>query len=418
PGGALAPSAPLAPTVRAGRRRRGDSGRRRALVAVASVAAVGLVVGLLVNVVVLGDDDPARGRSAYAADAVSFAGLGELSGIALASDGALYVSVPGSGDGSGQGRIVRLTSSGQARQVGGSGPRPTPSGGVPSPSPTPVLGDNGPSLRADLRQPNGLAVGPDGSVYLAETDSGRVRRIAADGTITTVAGAGPDYADGFAADSGNALRARLDDPTAVAVDAKGAVYVTEGYRIRRIVDGSITTVAGRANESGSAGDGGPAINATLYQPSGLALAKDGTLYVADRGSDTVRSIDRNGRISLVAGRPGTYGRTGDGGAATKALLYNPQGLALGADGSLYVADTGNYVIRRIDRNGIISTVAGSASYSSGNQDGALATQAYLDQPSGVVVDPSGALYLACADGTVRRVGADRTMSTVLRPPDS
>ncbi|MCK9875076.1 protein kinase [Frankia sp. Ag45/Mut15] len=414
---------PPAPTVRAGRRRRPAGGgqpaggRRVALTVGASLVVAGLAVALVLKTVVLGGDDQDNRQAAYAGRTVQFQGLADAAGIALGPDGALYVSDPG--DEVGQGQIVRLSAAGQAGLIGGSGPRPTPTGNVPSPSPTPVLGDGGQSLRAELREPAGLAIGPDGAVYLAESDNGRVRRIARDATITTVAGTSRSSSDGSVASTGAALRAYLDDPTGLTVDAKGVIYVTDGYRVRRIEGGQISTVAGSGTESGSAGDGGPAINATFYQPSGLAIAPNGVLYIADRGNDTVRRVDRSGTVSLVAGSPGKSGRTGDGRAASSALLNSPKGLALGADGSLYIADSGNDVVRRIDPHGIISTVAGSASYSSDDQEGALATQVSLSGPAGVVVDPSGALYVACGDGSIRRVSTDMFLTTVLRgPPDS
>ncbi|MCK9924968.1 protein kinase [Frankia sp. AgPm24] len=415
---------PPAPTVRAGRRRRPagggqpGGGRRRVALAVgASLVVAGLAVALVLKTVVPGGDDQDNRQAAYAGRTVQFQGLADAAGIALGPDGALYVSDPG--DEVGQGQIVRLSAAGQVGLIGGSGPRPTPTGNVPSPSPTPVLGDGGQSLRAELREPAGLAIGPDGAVYLAESDNGRVRRIARDATITTVAGTSRSSSDGSVASTGAAPRAYLDDPTGLTVDAKGVIYVTDGYRVRRIEGGQISTVAGSGTESGSAGDGGPAINATFYQPSGLAIAPNGVLYIADRGNDTVRRVDRSGTVSLVAGSPGKSGRTGDGRAASSALLNSPKGLALGADGSLYIADSGNDVVRRIDPHGIISTVAGSASYSSDDQEGALATQVSLSGPAGVVVDPSGALYVACGDGSIRRVGTDMFLTTVLRgPPDS
>ncbi|WP_256788692.1 serine/threonine-protein kinase [Frankia sp. AvcI1] len=399
-----------------GRRRARGGGRRRLVViSVAAVGALAVAAGLLVGLGAFGGGDGDR-RPAYAGAPVTLAGLSDAGGLTLGADGSLYLTDPGVG--TGQGQVVRLTSAGRADRIGGSGPRPTPTGDAPSPSPSPspVIGDGGPSLAADLQDPAGVAVGRDGAVYLAERDAGRIRRIGRDRVITTVAGAGPDYADGFTADVGDATKAHLDDPSAVAVDDDGVLYVAEGYRVRRVEKGRITTVAGKATEYGSAGDGGPAVNATLYQPSGLALGDDGSLYVADRGEDTVRRIDRSGRITLVAGRPGTYGNRGDGRAATAALLDDPTGLALGPDGSLYIADAGNDVIRRVDGHGIITTVAGTASYSAGDHDGALATQTRLSDPAGVAVDPTGTVYLACSDGTVRRVGRDGFMTTALRPP--
>ncbi|MCK9894365.1 serine/threonine-protein kinase [Frankia sp. AgB32] len=407
---------PPSPTARAGRRHRPDNRRRLVIAAVAAVAVLALTVGLLIGLGGIGGGGDDKRLAAYGGAAVTYSGLEDAHALALAANGTLYVTDPGTEVG--QGQVIQFTAEGKATRLGGSGPHPTPSV-EPSPSPTPVLGDHGPSLAAELQQPVGVAVGPDGAIYLAETDAGRIRRIGTDGIITTIAGTGRDSSTGSVADKGDATRAYLDDPYAVAVDGKGVVYVTEGYRVRRIENGQISTVAGRQDESGSAGDGGPAVNATLSDPSGLALAHDGTLYVADAGSDTVRRIDRSGVISLVAGKQGTEGRRGDGGPATAAQLYNPRGLALGPDGSLYIADAGNNVIRRADAKGVINTVAGSGTYSSEQDARTLATQVPLSTPSGVVVDPSGALYIASAgDGTIRRVETDGFLTTVLTPPES
>jgi serine/threonine-protein kinase len=383
------------------------------------VAVLAIVIGLLVGLGALSGGGRDERQPAYAGSPVTLPGLAKAGALALAVDGSLYLTDPGDDDG--QGQVVRLTAAGKAGRTGGSGPRPSPSGDAtaPSPSPTPRLGDGGRSLAAELREPAGIAIGPDGSQYIAETGAGRVRRLAPDATISTVAGVGPASSDGFTTDTGAAARAHLDDPTAVAVDDHGVVYIAEGYRIRSVEAGQISTVAGRQDEFGSAGDGGPAVNATLYRPSGLALAPDGSLLVADEGNDTVRRIDRSGRISLVAGTAGTSGRAGDGRAATAAQLDNPQGLAVGADGSVYIADKGNNVVRKVDRHGLITTVAGTGSVSGSDRDGALATQTSLSGPAGVVVDPSGALFIACSgDGTVRRVGPDGFMTTSLRPPES
>jgi serine/threonine-protein kinase len=158
-------------------------------------------------------------------------------------------------------------------------------------------GDGGPATEASLSYPTGIAVAPDGTLYIADTDNNRIRRIA-DGTITTVAGTGED---GFTSDEVIATDAALHGPQAVAVHPDGTLYIadTGNNRIRHVgTDGTITTVAG-TGEHGDHGDGGPATNPGLTTPQGIAFAPDDTLYIADTGNDRLRRIALNGTITTV-----------------------------------------------------------------------------------------------------------------------
>jgi sugar lactone lactonase YvrE len=256
-------------------------------------------------------------------------------------------------------------------------------------------GDGGPATSASLNHPYGVAVDAAGNLLIADTFNNRIRRV--DGTtgiITTVAGNGT-Y--GFSGDGGAATSASLSSPVGVAVDAAGNLLVADigNNRIRRVdgTTGIITTVAGNGT-SGFSGDGGPATSASLRAPDGVAVDAAGNLLIADTSNQRIRRVDgTTGIITTVAGN-GTYGFSGDGGAATSASLNSPVGVAVDAAGSLLIVDTGNQRIRRVDgTTGIITTVAGN-----GNQgfsgDGGPATSASLNSPVGVAVDAAGNLLVA------------------------
>ncbi|HST25025.1 MAG TPA: PKD domain-containing protein [Gaiellaceae bacterium] len=207
-------------------------------------------------------------------------------------------------------------------------------------------------------------------------------------TITTIAGNG---LGGFSGDGGQATSAQLKHPWGVVVDAQGSVYVgdKENNRVRKVSGGIITTVAGTGTP-GYSGDGGQATSAQLHSPEGLALDADGSLYIADYANHRVRKLS-GGIITTVAGT-GTPGYSGDGGQATSAQLQYPVGVAVDTQGSLYIADSGNNRIRKVS-GGIITTVAGAgtAGYSG---DGGPAASAQLQSPDSVAVDAQGNLYIA------------------------
>ena len=181
------------------------------------------------------------------------------------------------------------------------------------------------------------------------------------GIITTVAGNGSNSRYGYSGDGGPAINASLNEPFGVAVDASGNLFIADsGNNVIRKVDpnGIITTVAGNYSTGEShGGDGGAATNASLYNPCGVAVDAAGNLFIADTFNGRIRKVDTNGIITTVAGN-GTNGYSGDGGAATNASLYNPDGVAVDATGNLFIADSANGRIRKVDTNGIITTVAG------------------------------------------------------------
>lgn len=264
-------------------------------------------------------------------------------------------------------------------------------------------GDGGPARDARLRRPLGVAVGADGTLFVADTYNHRIRMVAADGTITTVAGTGEP---GFAGDGGPGAAALLAYPTGIAVGAGGALYIadTGNHRVRRLAaDGAITTVAG-TGAAGFNGDGGPATLARLNSPRGVAVAADGTLYIVDRENRRIRMVDADGLITTVAGN-GSSGFNGDRGDATQATLRAPYDVAVDSRGNLYVADTFNHRIRKVTPDGGIRTVAGSERFGFSG-DGWPAGQAALHYPLGVAVDIAGNLYIADAfNHRVRKVWA-------------
>src|SRR5207247_881331 len=218
--------------------------------------------------------------------------------------------------------------------------------------------------------------------------------------ISTVAGNG---VSDFAGDGGPATQASLNGSFGVAVAPDGSFYIADTIndRIRRVgPDGIISTVAGNGT-SGFSGDGGPAQGAALRRPQGVAVAPDGSLYIADTGNARIRRVGPDGIIRTVAGN-GTVQFGGDGGPATQAGLGNPVGVAVSPDGGLYIADTGHHRVRRVGPDGIITTVAGNA-FGQFSGDSGLATLAGIGAPTNLAVAPDGSLYIADNAFSIRRV---------------
>ena len=265
--------------------------------------------------------------------------------------------------------------------------------------PYPEIGDGRPALSVSIGLVDGLAVGPDGTVYFSDRSNHRIRKITADGRLTTLAGNGRA---GFSGDGGPALEAALNGPAGLTVDASGTIYFADrnNHRVRKITpDGLIQTVAGNGRAD-FAGDEGPALAASLNLPSDVAVAGDGTLYISDRSNNRIRRVDTRGIITTYAGLgPAWYG--GDYEEALDAYLKYPFGIDLDAAGNLYIADRGNNRIRKVDTRGIITTVAGDGLFSSRGDHGP-ATRANLAYPTDVVVDRKGNLYIADRNNNVVR----------------
>jgi cysteine-rich repeat protein len=394
-----------------------------------------------------------QGTAGFSGDGLSAAGarLNSPSGLAVDEGGRIFIADTDNH------RVRLVNLDGTITTVAGTG-----SAGF--------SGDGAAAIGAKLNTPRGVAVDGSGRLFIADTGNNRVRRIDVDQKISTIAGdgSGPDPFFGakqctrafFVGDplSGDIrpLAVQIAAPRAVAVDDSGRVFIaaTGNGCIRRMnIDGSLTTVAtiaaptglaldgtdrlyvaiaglhrvGRlfANDengsvefiagtgsAGDGGDGGPATAALLNAPAGVAVDADGNLLITDTGNERVRRIAVADDIIDTLVGSGRAGGVGDGGAATSALLADPAGVAVAADGTLFVADTAHHRIRRIDDDGVISTVIGTGR--AGNTgDGGSAALAELSLPSAVVVDQDGALVIAdTGNKCIRRVRADDVVETV------
>lgn len=222
-------------------------------------------------------------------------------------------------------------------------------------------GDNGPALQASLNNPQSLALDMQGKLLIADTYNYVVRRVDRQGIITTLAGSKP----GFDGDGGAANKAQLSLPMAVAVALDGSVYISDAgnSRIRRVTtDGKIQTVIGYGPAqdtygAGFAGDGGPAEKAKIFSAADLKFGHAGQLYIADSGNHRLRVV-RSGVINTIAGA-GRAGFSGDGQPAIAAELNTPQKIAVAKDGSLFIADRANHRVRKVDTSGLIHTIAGA-----------------------------------------------------------
>ncbi|MGH9889140.1 MAG: hypothetical protein ACREBE_26640, partial [bacterium] len=261
-----------------------------------------------------------------------------------------------------------------------------------------------------MNGPSALAIDLRGNLYIADELNHRVRRVDAGGAITTIAGTGTA---GFSGDGGPGPTAFLSDPSGVAADASGTVYIadTGNNRIRSIDGGGrIATKVGDGT-AGFFGDGGSSASARLSAPAGVAVDAAGNIYIADTGNNRIRKVNASGVISTIAGS-GTAGFSGDGGPALLAQLNGPLGLAVDANANLYIADEANSRIRKVDAAGIITSVAGTGT-AGFSGDGGQATQANVNFPRAVAIDPAGNLYVSDTRSLrVRRVTPAGVITTV------
>jgi streptogramin lyase len=290
-------------------------------------------------------------------------------------------------------------------------------------SPAGFSGDGGPAAEAQMHEPRMMTFAPTGDMYIADTFNQLIRKVDTSGTITTVAGrftgfVPRDEADcvpNFDGEGGPATEATLSCPHGVAVDVAGNIYIADSanHAIRRVdPSGTIVTVAGAGGTSGDSGDGGPGTAARIQGPKGIVLDGAGGLLIADSGNDRVKRLDlATGIITLVAGT-GDPGGAGDGGPATGAQLMEPRTLAVGSDGSIYIAEPKAHRIRRVDPSGVITTFAGTgrAGFSG---DGGPAGRAQLNFPRGVGTDAAGNVFIADSlNQRIRRVDAAGVIGTV------
>ncbi len=271
-------------------------------------------------------------------------------------------------------------------------------------------GDGGPAITARLDWPIGVTVDAAGNLYIPDRNNHRVRKVDTEGIITTIAGTG---VGGYSGDGGPAADAQLYLPWGVAVNAAGIIYIADfsNHRVRKVdTEGIITTIVG-TGVGGYSGDGGPATDAQIDGPFEVAMDAANNIYIADRHNHCIRKVDTSGVISTVAGN-GVAGYSGDGGPAANAQLNGPFGLAMDAAGDIYIADYYNHRIRKVNTSGVISTVAGNGvgGYSG---DGRSATDAQLHLPYRVAVDAVGNIYIADYNNRrIRKVDTSGVISTV------
>ena len=304
------------------------------------------------------------------------------------------------------GRIYRVDPAGTVTVFAGTGVSST-SGGL---SP-----DGVPAAQADLHCPMGLAFDAAGNLLVVEHASNRIRAIGADGLINTIVGNGPvgtSLDDGeLTGDGGPAREASLQEPTAITFDGAGNLYIADrdNHAIRRVdLAAIITTVAG-SGDRGFAGDDERATEAELSRPQGVAVDGAGNIYISDSDNNRIRKVDTSGFITTIAGT-GQPGYSGDGGLALEAMIIDPYVLIVDGSGNLRFSSSGN-VVRMIDANGIISTVAGTGEGGLSG-DGGPATAAQLSFPTGLVFDAAGNLYIGeVANQRIRIVRPDGTIGT-------
>jgi uncharacterized protein (TIGR03437 family) len=364
-------------------------------------------------------------------------------GIAVDTSGNIYVSDTGNN------RVARFSPDGQFSSVGDgifNGPEglamdagnnlyiaDTFNGRVRKASPDGTLaivagsgstgifgGDNNPAVNAALSLPTDVAVDAAGNLYIADFGNSRVRKVTS-GIMSTVAGnnGGAPLVDGE-----EAVNARLNGPTGVAIDGRGNLFFVEGsigsgtglargdFRVFRVggADGILTTLAGTGAASFS-GDGGAAVTALLNAAAGVTVDSAGNVYISDTGNNRLRMIAPNGNIATISGT-GAPGFSGDNVPPSGAQVNTPRGLAANAFGRLYFADSGNSRVRAIDPGGNIFTFAGNgnASYFGDNLQARVAS---VNQPEGVAIDSAGNVYIAdTLDNAVRKVGTDGSITTI------
>jgi uncharacterized protein (TIGR03437 family) len=303
---------------------------------------------------------------------------GELYGLATDASGNVYAANPR------YHRVLKITPEGQVITLAGNEVAGS-------------TGDGGPATRAQVDFPYGVALDSAGNLYFADYSAGRVRKISVDGTINTVAGGGSRFADNVPA-----TQADIGQPTDVAVDSSGNLYIASGYIFKVTTDGIIHIIAGLL-KTGCCGDGAPLSQATFSAAQGMARDAAGNLYIADFAQHKVRKVAADLTVTTIAGS-GEPGFSGDGGPAQAATLNSPQGVGVDNGGQVYIADTGNNRIRRIGLDGSIQTIAGA---------GGSISSDLLAGPVSVLADASGNIWIADTGfHRIRKISADGSIVTV------
>lgn len=274
-------------------------------------------------------------------------------------------------------------------------------------------GDGGPALNAKLNGPYAATFDNDGNPVICDTANNRVRRVGKDGIITTIAGNG---ASSTIAAGKQATNSPLPQPSFAIFDAAGNLYIASlgtAQVVQVDTSGVIRIIAGNRGH-GFGGDGLNGTNASLNSPTGLAFDAVGNLFIADSANNRIRKVDQNGIITTVAGKSGN-GYSGDGGPATNALLSIPWGISVDATGNLYIANNGDHRVRKVGLDGIITTIAGKGT-SGYAGDGGLAINAILNQPENVAFDFAGNIFISDElNSRIRMINRDGIISTISAP---
>lgn len=288
--------------------------------------------------------------------------------------------------------------------------------GTPASPPAPgFAGDYEQATSAVLSSPSSVVVDASHNIYIVDKDNDRIRKISSSGVIQTIAGS--SNAQVYAGDGKQAVQASLALPNGIAFDSAGDMYIADtANQVVRMVNtsGVISTVAGN-NYSAYSGDGGAAIDASLSEPSGLAFDSAGNLYIADTNNDCIRVVTKDAKINVFAGICSYPLYQGDGGPATQAKLNKPYSIAFDAYDNLYIADTENECIRVVSPDGIINAYAGVCS-DAGTEGGYVDGPAYMAQfssPSGIAIDAAGSVYVADkGNSVVRKILPGGTVTTI------
>lgn len=334
-----------------------------------------------------------NGTGGYLADNVAATGtrINQPRGVVVDSSGNLYIADTGNN------RIRKVDTGGTITTYAGTG---TAS----------FSGDNGAATSATIRAPQALTLDSSGNMYIADTTNHRVRKISG-GIITTLTGTG---SAGYGGDNGVATSGQISSPAGIAVDSAGNIYIgdTGNSRLRKIGGGTITTFQGTGSAT-YGGDGGPVTNAQFTSPQTVVFDGSGNRYISDSGSHRIRKVDSNGTITTIAGT-GVAGFSGDNGPAVNAQINTPLGIALDASGNIYIADGNNNRVRKVNiTTGIMTTVAGDGTGSFGGDNGP-ATSAQIFGPFNVKFDTLGNMYIAdTGNNRLRKVGTSGTITTVV-----
>ena len=268
-------------------------------------------------------------------------------------------------------------------------------------------GDGGLATSASLSAPTGVFADGYGNVFIADVGNGRIRKVSTSGTITTVAGSGQV---GYGGDGGLATSAAFHNPVRAVVDRAGNIYIADqsNHLVRKVDSGGIIHTVAGTGAAGFSGDGGQAASAQLNNPTAVAVDAAGNLFITDQFNHRIRRVTPGGVITTIAGN-GTAGFSGDGGLATSASLNYPGGIVIDSLGILYVADDVNFRVRSIDSTGTINTVAGNGT-AGFSGDGGPATLAGLNGQFGLAIDPSGNLLIA--DSVNNRIRSVQSVASV------